>query len=79
MPEDQLEYVCDNQRHLICHPYSEENLHEMAADLGIGRHWFHQDHYDIPKTRIEEIKRKCNVVSVIDIIRVIPHRYSDHA
>lgn len=74
-----IEYICDDQRHLICEPYSEENLHRMAADLGIGRHWFHKDHYDIPKSRIGEIKQKCTVVTVFDIIAIIPHRHSPHA
>lgn len=31
-------YVTDGKRHLVCIPYSVENLHQMAADLGIGRH-----------------------------------------
>lgn len=57
-----LKYYCDNKRHLVCKPYSKENLHVMAADLGIGQHWFHKDHYDIPKTRINEIMNKCIIV-----------------
>ena len=76
MPEEQLKYLCDSQRHLICRPYSEKSLHQMAADLDIGRHWFHKDHYDIPKSRVAEIKKKCEVVTVFDIIEIIPHRYS---
>jgi len=76
MAENCFEYLCDDQRHLICRPYSEENLHEMAADLGIGRHWFHGDHYDIPKSRVTQIRKKCEVVTVFDIIEIIPHRYS---
>jgi len=24
-------------------------LHKVAEELGIKRHWFHKDHYDIPK------------------------------
>lgn len=53
-PPDNLKYYMDNQRHLICVPYSVENLHKMAQDLGIKKHWFHskgiRSHYDIPKT-----------------------------
>lgn len=52
-------------RHLICVPYSVENLHLMAADLGIKRHWFDSSarypHYDIPKRRIAEIQAHPNV------------------
>lgn len=53
-----LIYVSDDFRHLVCFPYSIGNLHRMAEDLGIGRHFFHKGrhpHYDIPKRRIAEI------------------------
>lgn len=66
-----LTYYCDNQRHLICKPYSKKNLHKMADDLGIKRCWFHKDHYDIPKTRINEIMIKCEVVSSKMIFKII--------
>lgn len=61
-----LNYFCDDQRHLVCLPYSIENLHQMAEDLGVKRCWFHSKavypHYDIPKKRIEEIQAKCTKV-----------------
>jgi hypothetical protein len=66
-----LEYYCDRQRHLICKPYSFANLHMMAEDLGIKRYWFHKDHYDIPKKRLEEIQKKCHNVSSKEIVRII--------
>lgn len=68
-----LEYVCDAYRHLICLPYSIDNLHRMARDLGIHRGWFHNGkypHYDIPKRRISEIMKKCRVVPSQDIIGI---------
>lgn len=43
----------------------------MADVMLIGRHWFHKDHYDIPKRRIEEITAMCMVVSTRDIVRII--------
>jgi len=58
-------------RHLICLPYSKENLHKMAAKLNIKKHWFHKNHYDIPIRRIEEIKHKCSVVSPKFILNII--------
>jgi hypothetical protein len=67
-------YICDEKRHLICEPYSIANLHKMAKDLDIKRCWFHNKghaHHDIPKTRIEEIKAKCKVVSSKEIIEII--------
>lgn len=67
-----MKYFCDTSRHLICVPYSLQNLHKMAEDLGIKRCWFHKDHYDIPKRRVDEITAKCSVVSskyIVDIIR----------
>lgn len=66
-----VKYYCDNKRHLVCEPYSKDNLHKMAEELGINKCWFHKDHYDIPKTRIEEIMAKCIVVSPKEIVRII--------
>jgi FMN phosphatase YigB (HAD superfamily) len=64
-------YLCDNARHLICVPYSIDNLHKMAADLGIKKCWFHKDHYDIPKRRIAEITAKCEVVDSREIVKIV--------
>lgn len=66
-----MKYFCDDSRHLVCEPYSIVNLHKMAEDLGIKRCWFHKNHYDIPKRRIEEIKAKCEVVSSRRILEII--------
>lgn len=68
---EQLKYYCDDARHLVCVPYSIKNLHRMAKDLGIKKCWFHKNHYDIPKLRIEEIKEKCEVVSSKKIVEII--------
>lgn len=67
-----MKYYTDGKRHLVCMPYSVDNLHEMADDLNIKRCWFHKDHYDIPKRRIEEIQSQCIMVSskiIVDIIK----------
>jgi len=69
--EIQLTYYCDKARHLVCKPYSLDNLHKMAIDLDIKRCWFHKDHYDIPLRRIDEISVKCNIVSSKDIVKII--------
>lgn len=69
-----MKYYCDNARHLVCKPYSIAGLHRMALDLGIKRCWFHDDHYDIPKSRIDEIKAKCEVVSSKEIVRIINNK-----
>ena len=68
---DQLEYVTDGKRHLVCRPYSIDNLHRMADNLGIKRCWFHNDHYDIPKRRIPEIEAICTIVGPRVIVRII--------
>lgn len=74
MSED-LTYYCDELRHLVCYPFSIDNLHRMAADLGIKRCWFHahkkHPHYDIPKRRIAEIRAKCRVVEGRVILTII--------
>lgn len=70
-----MKYYCDNERHLVCVPYSIENLHKMAEDLGIKRCWFHnkkgKEHYDIPKKRLKEIQSKCEVVDGREILKII--------
>ena len=70
---EQLTYYCDEKRHLICKPYNKENLHKMAEDLGIKRCWFHKNHYDIPKFRIQEITEKCTVISSQEIVHIIKY------
>lgn len=69
-----VEYFSDTQRHLICWPYSIENLHQMATALQINRCWFHPGrhaHYDLPKRRIAEIAVKTHVVSTREILDII--------
>jgi hypothetical protein len=74
-----IKYYCDEMRHLVCVPYSIENLHKMAEDLEIGKHFFHkgnrkkklQPHYDIPARRKDEIMSKCEVVSPRTILKII--------
>lgn len=70
-----MRFYCDTMRHLVCVPYSVENLHKMADELGIKRCWFHPSrghaHYDIPKRRIEEIQRRCQVVSSRVILTIM--------
>jgi hypothetical protein len=66
-----LEFLTDGARHLICLPYSIENLHEMALALGIKRCWFHKDHYDIPVRRIKEIEAKCRIVTTREIVVIV--------
>lgn len=69
-------YLTDGKRHLVCIPYSIENLHIMASDLGIKKCWFHKNHYDIPKTRIQEIESKCRIVSPKEIVKIIKNDFS---
>lgn len=68
-----MTYYSDGDRHLVCMPYSVDNLHEMARQLGIRRCWFHAGrwpHYDIPKLRIAEIGAKTVKVSGKSILRI---------
>jgi len=69
-----MTYYCDNNRHLICVPYSVDNLHIMAKDLNINKCWFHNGkfpHYDIPKKMVDEIMNKCKVISSSELINII--------
>lgn len=68
-----LTFVCDVKRHLVCWPYSKENLHLMAQHLDLKRHWFHSHHYDIPQRRILELVNRCSLAMsprmIVKIIR----------
>lgn len=68
---EDIVYLSDNSRHLICYPYSIENLHKMAEQLDIKKCWFHKNHYDIPKKRISEIKSKTKNISSKNIVNII--------
>ena len=73
-----MEYYSDNMRHLICVPYSIENLHRMANALGLKRNWFHSGkypHYDIPKRRIKEIQAKTIIISPKKLLTLIKALY----
>lgn len=67
-------YYYDNMRHLVCVPYSIENLHQMAKDLDIKKCWFHKNHYDIPKKRVDEISQKAIQISPQKIFEIINGR-----
>ena len=66
-----MKFFTDKKRHLVCVPYSIENLHKMATFLNINRCWFHNDHYDIPKRRIQEIEELCEIISSKEIVKII--------
>ena len=76
-----MKYYCDIFRHLVCVPYSIENLHLMAQDLNIKRCWYHNSpnhqHYDIPKRRIAEIQSKCELVEGRVILDIIKGKYNE--
>ena len=69
-----MKFLTDGKRHLICVPFSVQNLHLMAKELDIGKHWFHGGkipHYDIPKKRKLEIESKCELVSSRVILKIV--------
>lgn len=73
----ELKYYCDKHRHLVCTPFSVENLHLMAANLKIKKCWFHtgvNPHYDIPKRSVNKITKLCEVVSSKEIWNIINNK-----
>lgn len=46
----------------------------MANKLNIKRCWFHKNHYDIPKKRINEIMNKCILVDSKEIVNIINNK-----
>ena len=75
-----IKFYSDGRRHLVCLPYSVDNLHSMADTLKIKRCWFHKNpypHYDIPVRRIEEIEKQCTIISSKDIVRICKGEYNE--
>lgn len=68
-------YYCDENRHVVCLPYSISGLHAMACAMQLKRCWFHRDHYDMPKRRIAEITSYCTVVSTKEIVNIKNGKY----
>lgn len=69
-----FKFFTDGKRHLICEPYSVENLHKMARILNIKKCWFHggkYPHYDIPKRRQKEIEDQCELISSKELLKLI--------
>ncbi len=72
-----LDFYTDGKRHLVCKPYSVENLHRMAEKFNIKRCHFELSkngrlaHYDIPKKRQAEIEAKCIKVNYREIVNII--------
>lgn len=69
-----MTYYYDRMRHLVCVPYSVENLHVMAAKIGIKRHWYHgghRPHYDIPKTMMGNIDQYATQITPKSLLRII--------
>jgi hypothetical protein len=68
-----VDYFQDTQRHLVCKPYSRENLHDMARFLGIKRCWFHAKpypHYDIPKRRFPLPQLSVKIIMPKDLLLI---------
>lgn len=70
-----VRFYHDAMRHLVCVPFSVENLHTMARELGIRRCWFHASkdhpHYDVPKRRVATIDQRSTLVTPREIIAIM--------
>ena len=58
---NELTVYYDDKRHMVCRPYTVENLHKAAAALGLKRCWYHSSpypHYDLPKTWVADFGLK---------------------
>lgn len=60
---EELLYLTDGRKNIICLPYSIENLHQMAKELGMNEKYFNKDHYVVPDHMVDEIEDKCGKVS----------------
>lgn len=71
----ELRYLCDENRHLICLPFSLENMKEMLFQLELKRKGLSKipckRFYRIPFDRLEEIMAQCEVVAAWEILEII--------
>ena len=66
---EELLYLTDGRKNVICIPYSIENLHKMADDLGMKKKYFKKDHYEIPDDMVSEVEDKCDVVTTTTLFK----------
>jgi hypothetical protein len=71
---EKLQFICDSNRHMVCQPFSVDNLHRMAASLHIDRTWFFDDYYLIPGNRVQEMMALCEVRSPAEVAQIAGHR-----
>lgn len=73
--EVQLRYLCDENRHLICLPFSLENMKEMLFQLELKRKGLSKTpgkrFYRIPHERLLEIMAQCELVPAWEILEII--------
>ncbi len=58
-----LKIIHDKTGRIVCDPYSDDNLRDMATKLKIKPCWKEKTHYQIPPFRVEEITKKSSVKS----------------
>lgn len=46
--DGKIQLARDSKWRIVCSPYSVENLHKAAAEIGLARGYFHKTHYDVP-------------------------------
>lgn len=78
-PENPIRPVCDKYRHLVCLPYSIENLHKMAERFEIKQCWFHKDHYDIPYRKTKLMMMYSIIVRPRDILSIIQGTFIENS
>lgn len=69
-----VRYLYDKIRHLVCVPYSVANLHAMANELRIGRHWYDPKpypHYDVPKRMMQSIGSRATLVRPREVLAIV--------
>lgn len=73
---EELIYITDGVGNVICLPYSVENLHKMADDLGIAKRWYRDGHYKVPKEIADDLEEKCDKVTTTTLFRTVRNVYA---
>lgn len=68
---DNILFLTDGNKNVICVPYSEDNLHKMAKKLGISNRFFRKTHYVIPDAIRDNVEEYCEKVTSKTLFRTL--------
>lgn len=66
-----LEYFIDNNRRLVCKPYSQYNVHRMAENFKISKAFIGRGFYTVPHKILPEVMEVATKITTEEIVEII--------